>query len=90
MLGKTPDVLTCLNSVELAIICSVRVVCRTWVFYGGCHKTMRGWSTFFQNSVTSNLAQVNNLREAGLNGNLMVVLAGPFTSDQKAIALGKV
>lgn len=89
-IGKTPTELINLTDVEMALISDVRVQCQSWAFFGGAHQQIKGWHTLYGNKVGENIFRANQLSEAGLNGQLLVVLCGPFTSTQKAIALQKV
>ena len=85
LIGKTPDVLKGLNTVELSLLSPVRCLCRIWVFYGGCHKKIRGWHTLFKNNVALNVGTLENLEFSGIKGNMMAVLCGPFTTTQQAL-----
>lgn len=87
LIGAAPKELTCLNEVELSIVSRVRIYAHTWVFFAGCHQQIRGWHTFFKNRHTSNVADLHRLQDAGVDGNIMVILCGPFTSTQRALTM---
>lgn len=87
LIGEPPEELTCLNEIELSLVSKVRIYAQSWVLYAGCHQQIRGWHTFLKNRNTSNVAQLQNLQMSSMKGNIMVVLCGPFTTDQKAIAM---
>ena len=89
VIGNAPVELTCLNEVELSLVSRVRIYCQSWIFYGGCHQHVKGWHTFFKNRNTENVANLTNLSESGMTGMILVVLCGPFTTTQKAMALKK-
>lgn len=89
LLGKTPKELEDLTDMELAIVSDIKTYCQTWVFFGGCHQHIKGWHTFYKNRVVQNVSQVQQLRDAGINGQLVVVLCGPFTTTQKALVYDK-
>ena len=90
LLGEPPTILKSLNAVELAIVSRVQVHCQTWVFFAGCHQHIKGWHCFFRNRNESNVGSVQMLGDSGMNGNILVVLCGPFTSQQKALTLAAV
>ena len=87
LIGEPPKELTELTEVELALISRVRIYCNSWIFFGGCHQQIKGWHTFFKNRSAVNVSNVENLSMSGLKGILLVVLCGPFTTDQKALAM---
>ena len=86
LIGDAPTVLTDLNDVEIALISMVRTSCQSWIYFAGCHKHIQGWHTFYENRPAANVANITNLADAGLNGQLLVVLCGPFTKTQVALA----
>ncbi len=86
LVGDLPSELKELNSIESALISKIRIHSQTFVIFGGCHKQMKGWHTFFRNRPEYNVANVNLLANSGMHGRVMVVLAGPFTPLQVALA----
>ena len=90
LVGEPPEELSCLNEIELSLVSRVRIYAQTWIFFAGCHQQIRGWHTFFKNRNTSNVAQLQNLQLSGMKGSILVVLCGPFTTDQKALTYEKV
>jgi hypothetical protein len=89
LVGSAPTVLKELSEVELSLISQVRITCHTFVFYGGVHRSIQGWHTLFKNRPSENIANISLVTEAGLRGQIVVVLCGPFTTTQKALALAK-
>ena len=87
LIGEAPLVLKTLNAVELALVSTVRISCQSWIFFGGCHQHVKGWHCFYQNRHEANIANLTNLTDAGLQGRLLVVLCGPFTSTQRALTI---
>ena len=85
LIGDAPSILTDLNEVELALVSGVRTNCQSWIYFAGCHQHIKGWHTFYENRPASNVATVANLADAGLKGQLLVVLCGPFTRTQEAL-----
>ena len=90
LIGDAPKILTDLNECEIALLSIVRTNCQSWIYFAGCHKHIQGWHTFYQNRPGYNIATVDNLTDAGLKGQLLVVLCGPFTSMQKAKTLARI
>lgn len=90
LVGDPPPELTCLNEVELALVSTVRTVCQSWIFFGGCHQHIQGWHTFYDHKPGPIVSHIDNLNSAGMNGQLLVVLCGPFTTDQRATVLKQV
>jgi hypothetical protein len=90
LIGEPPEELTCLNEVELALVSKVRIYCQSWIFFGGCHRQVKGWHTFFKNRPSSNVGNVESLSLSGMKGLIMVVLCGPYTSTQKALTLKQI
>ena len=87
VIGHAPEELRCLNEVELTLISRVKIHSYIWIYFAGCHKQIRGWHTFYKNRPVQNLASIQTLQNAGIKGNILVVLCGPFTTTQKAIAM---
>ena len=90
VIGEPPKELTELTEVELALISRVRIYCNSWIFFGGCHQQIKGWHTFFRNRNTGNVSNIENLSMSGLKGIILVVLCGPFTTEQKAMAMKRI
>lgn len=84
LIGDAPKILMDLNDCEIALLSTVRTNCQSWIYFAGCHKHIQGWHTFYENRPGYNVATIDNLADAGLKGQLLVVLCGPFTSSQKA------
>ena len=89
IIGEAPLELECLNEVELSLISHVRTYCQSWTFFGGCHRHIKGWHTFFRNRPTSNIGNLMQLVDGGMQGIILVVLCGPFTSTQNALVRQK-
>jgi len=87
--GTAPPELRCLNDVELAIVSRIRVFSQTYVLYGGCHQQIKGWHCFLRNRHENTLGTIEQLSANGLNNTILVVMVGPFTATQKAIAKEK-
>jgi hypothetical protein len=89
LLGQAPIDLTSLNEVELSLVSRVRIYCRSWVFFAGCHRQIQGWHTFYKNRHSANVANLELLKVSGLKGLILVVMCGPFTTTQKALTRKK-
>jgi hypothetical protein len=85
LIGESPAILKDLNDVELSLISTVRTTCQTWVFFAGCHQHIQGWHTLYENKPGAIASQIETLSNAGMKGQLLVVLCGPFTSTQRAV-----
>ena len=85
LIGDAPSLLMELNEVEVALLSTVRTHCQSWVYFAGCHQHIQGWHTFYENKTATNVATIANLADAGLKGQLLVVLCGPFTKTQVAL-----
>jgi len=83
--GNGPKEITNLNEVELSLISGARIMGRTWVFFAGCHRQIKGWHTFFKNRTEANVRDINLICQSGFQGKLLVVLCGPSASTQKAL-----
>ena len=90
LIGDAPKLLTDLNEVEVALLSTVRTSCQSWIYFAGCHQHIQGWHTFYENRPANNIANINNLADAGMKGQLLVVLCGPFTTTQIALARAQV
>ena len=90
IIGETPEVLKCLNPVELSLVCKAQTYCQTWMFRGGQHQQIKGWHTFFKNRTEQHMGCLKELQWAELKGNILVVICGPFTKTQKALTMEKV
>ena len=86
LIGEPPEELLCLNEVELALVSKVRIQSHIWHWFGGNHHCIKGWHTLFRNPYQRNVANLNSLADSGMQGNIYVILSGPFTTDQQAIA----
>ena len=85
LIGEPPECLKCLNGVERSLISNVRIYANCFAFFGGRHKQIKGWNTFFRNRNDQNVANLRTLRDCGTKGQILVVLCGPFTTTQKAL-----
>ena len=89
-IGKAPECLQSLNEIELALLSQARFRGHLFTYWGGCHKSIKGWHSFYDvnpSHTASVLEQVSNLTQSG---NIGVVLNGPFTPQQKRKVLEKV
>ena len=84
LIGDAPTILTDLSEVELSLISIARVYCQSWTFFAGCHQHIKGWHTFYKNRPCETVGNLMQLGDAGMQGSILVVLCGPFTSTQKA------
>ena len=87
--GNQPDVLKELTDVELAFISSVRFHSHILTFSGG-HKGIKGYHSLIRTNIEKTrqcLEQMKRIEK--LPNNIIVVLHGDFTEDQKNITISK-
>ena len=89
-IGTPPECLSRLNEIELALLSQARFRGHLFTYWGGCHRSIKGWHSFYEvdpNHTTAVLQEVVRFTEAK---NIAVVLCGPFTTQQKEKVLRKV
>ena len=87
--GEAPPELQELNDVELALVSQARIDKHVFTFYGGCHKSMRGWHNLYENNVQHNAGIMQRLQSFGVETTIACILQGPFTEYQRKQALFK-
>lgn len=85
MIGQAPDCLKELTIAELAIVSPNRVISHGVVLYADQHRGVYGWHAMYENDVSANIGNIQQLVEAGLSGEIVCVLCGPFTRAQQAV-----
>ena len=80
IIGQAPSILYDLNSIERTLVSKVRNVAHVYTFFGGRHKSIRGWHTFFEADVSHTMGTLNRLDEYKMSKTIFVVLTGPFIS----------
>ena len=81
--GEAPCELTDLNDAELALVSKARVNKHVFSFYGGAHKSIRGWHNLYENDVDGIARTLNQVSNYGGNNVILCILLGPFTPLQK-------
>ena len=84
--GQPPSELSDLNIAEMAILSPNRIKSHAAVLYADQHQGVYGWHSMYENNVDNNLANIQQLVDAGLKGEIMVVLCGPWDETQKSLA----
>ncbi len=79
-IGESPPELSCLNEVELALVSHARVNSHIFTFYGGAHKSIRGWHTLFDGRVDHVASTLQQLPSLNVNNVIACILCGPFTN----------
>ena len=82
IIGDAPVKLTSLNDIELVLVSIARINKHIFTFYGGAHKSMRGWHNLYKNNfehIVGALQQIESLRGGSTVG---CILHGPFTEYQ--------
>ena len=82
LIGDAPLELTQLNDVELALVSLARVDKHVFTFYGGAHKSMRGWHNLYENDVENIAGALQQLEAFGAGKTVACILQGPFTKYQ--------
>ncbi len=82
MIGDAPDVLSNLNPVELSLVTKTVTECQSWIFFAGSHQIIKGWHTFFKGRPGENVGNLTLMTKSGWKGHILVVMCGPFTSEQ--------
>ena len=82
-IGSAPACLRQLNEVELALISQVRTRGHLFTYWGGCHRSIKGWHTFYNADPNYTVAVTRGVGELTNASNIAVVLCGPFTREQK-------
>lgn len=83
--GEIPDVLLSLTLAEAALISPNRILSHGMVVYADQHRGVYGWHALYENNVESNLGNIDQLIRAGLKGEMVCVLCGPFTRAQQTV-----
>ena len=89
-IGCAPDCLENLNEVELALVSQARMRGHLFTFWGGCHKSIKGWHSFYDVNPSHSSGVLQQVSQLTQSGNIGVVLNGPFTQQQKQKVLQKV
>ncbi|CAB9529143.1 hypothetical protein SEMRO_2410_G326700.1 [Seminavis robusta] len=88
--GKAPPCLEKLNEIELALISQARFRGHLFTYWGGCHRSIRGFHSFYYEVDPSHtMGVLETVGELTQSENIAVVLSGPFTPQQKANVMRK-
>lgn len=90
MIGDAPVELTDLNPVELSLITKTHTQAQSWIFFAGSHQSIKGWHTFFKGRPGENVGNLTLMTESGWEGHILVVMCGPFTSEQALLTRSRV
>jgi hypothetical protein len=83
LVGDAPTKLTRLNDVELSLVAMARLDKHVFTFYGGAHKSMRGWHNLYENDVENIAGALQQIEDFGGGKTVACILQGPFTPNQK-------
>ena len=89
-IGDPPECIKRLNEIELALISQARFRGHLFAYWGGCHRSIKGWHTFYNSNPNHTAAVLNAVSNLTDSNNIAVVLCGPFTSQQKERVLRKI
>ena len=82
MCGDPPECLLNLNAAELALVSPNRILTHALVLQCDNHDGIVGWHSMFENSVETNVSNIQLMIEAGLQSEFLCVLCGPWTRIQ--------
>ena len=88
-IGTAPECLKRLNEVELALLSQARFRGHLFTYWGGCHRSLKGWHSFYDVSVGHTTAVLGAVSRFTQSENIGVVLSGPFTPAQKEQVMKK-
>ncbi|MGL5936718.1 MAG: hypothetical protein ACRCZI_13980, partial [Cetobacterium sp.] len=71
------------NDIELALVSQARLKGHLFTYWGGCHKSIKGWHCFYEVNPCHTTTVLGAVSEFTQTNNIAVVLSGPFTSRQK-------
>jgi len=73
----------CLFPVELSLVTMAHIDKHVFTFYGGCHKSLKGWHNMYEADVKHVAGSLMQLKEFGIGSHVVCLLMGPsFTSKQ--------
>ena len=82
-IGTAPPCIATLNEIELALISQARFRGHLFSYWGGCHRSIKGWHSFYEVDPGHTNAVLGNVAKLTESKNIAVVLLGPFTKEQK-------
>jgi hypothetical protein len=88
--GTPPECLESLNDIELALVSQARLKGHLFTYWGGCHKSIKGWHCFYEVNPSHTTTVLQAVSEFTQADNIAVVLSGPFTSRQREKVMNKV
>ena len=88
-IGTAPECLTRLNEIELALVSQARFKGHLFTYWGGCHRSIKGWHSFYEVDAGRTAAVLDQVAELTEATNIGVILTGPFTPEQKEKVLKK-
>ena len=74
--------MTSLNDVELALVSIARIDKHIFTFYGGAHKSMRGWHNLYKNDFKHIAGALQQIKSLGGGSTVGCILHGLFTENQ--------
>ena len=88
--GEAPLCLRRLNEIELALVSQARFRGHLFTYWGGCHRSIKGWHTFYEVDPGHTAAVMGSVGKLTELNNIAVVLCGPFTARQKERVMKKI
>lgn len=82
-IGVPPTILLERKHVEIAMLSINRNMSHVFAYFGGQHKMIRGFHSFFKSDVTHTANTLQELRSITESSQIACILSGPFTSFQR-------
>ena len=84
-IGTTPECISSLNDVELALVSQARYRGHLFSYWGGCHRSIKGWHSFYDVDVGHTVSVLEAVKKFTSKSNIAVVLCGPMTTAQRKL-----
>ena len=88
-IGVAPSCLQDLTEIELALVSQARFRGHMFTYWGGCHRSIKGWHSFYDVNPGHTVGVLNEVCKLTEKDNICVVLSGPFTVEQKEKVMKK-
>ena len=82
LVGGAPDELTCLTPIELSLVSANRIHTHAFVMHANVHDGICGYHSMFENRNEKTMGDIQCLLDAGLRGEILCVVCGPFDKIQ--------
>lgn len=80
-IGEAPSEIQELNPLELSLVLMTRIDKHVFSFYGGCHKSLRGWHNMYETDVEHVAGTLMQLKEFGIGSHVACLLVHLLVSS---------